>query len=491
MSDTPYTAQEASIWIQPGGANTQPKYLGCHEFGDAEEPQGDITLLWCPDEKKSGKFKVVGSVQGQPDAPTFSLSTTVKATGDWLERVVCPVNIFVHKQHCARRDLFTNYDRTFGFLNARISNKKLSNLAARTPDTTDESMQDFELSAEAVLRILALTAGRQSIAAVRDLNAVVFYNEASCGGECGPQADVCEKGAVAGKGDYAAKAALYFTEDGGATWTASAADPFAVNEDISALVAFSVGRSTIRVLAARGTADGANPAEVAYSDDDGATWTLANVGSTNGQYVVGPQGMFALDQFHIWLVTNDGYIYFSDDGGVTWTAQESGILNAGIWHGIAFIDDLNGWVVGDLNEIAVTADGGVTWTAVTGPAAQAADDILSLAVVDLYTIWLGYDDGHLYYTMDGGAHWSLRALPVTFDDVEFIAFANPLVGYLVYNTAGGVGGILRTIDGGYTWEAVSVSIAQGLAALWVCGINDAFAVGEVDGSTAIVLKIFA
>lgn len=492
MSDsTPFVAGQSSIWVQPNGPNTKPEYLGCHEAGDVEEGQGDVTLLYCPDEKKTGAFKVVGSVQAQADAPTFSLMTTIKKTGDWLERIKCAVPIYIHKQSCGRRDVFQNYDRTFAFSQARITSKTMSNLAARTPESTDESMQEFALSCEAVLRILELTAGRQSIAAVRDLKAIVFYNEETCGGDCGPASTVCTKGIVAGDGDYAAKAALYTTDDGGATWVAAAADPFAVGEDISALVAFSVGRSTIRILAARGTADGANPAEVAYSDDDGATWTLVNVGSVNGQYVAGPQGMFALDQFHIWLVTQDGYIYFSEDGGVTWTAQESGTLNAAVWYAVQFRDDLNGWVGGTNNEIAMTEDGGVTWTAVTGPAGQATDDVLTLAILGEYTVWLGFDDGTLWYSMDGGANWTQRTLPVAAGDVEYIAFANELVGYLVYNTAGGVGGVLRTIDGGYTWETVSVPTTGELAAIHICDINDAFVVGEVDGTTAIVLKIFA
>src|SRR3990167_3076362 len=118
MSDTPMVAGQSSVWIQPSGPNTKPEYLGCHEVGDVEEAQGDVTLLYCPDEKKTGKFKVVGSVQGEPDAPSFSLSTTVKATADWLERVACPVPIYVHKQACGRRDVFQNYDRSFVMQNA-------------------------------------------------------------------------------------------------------------------------------------------------------------------------------------------------------------------------------------------------------------------------------------------------------------------------------------------------------------------------------------
>ena len=234
-------------------------------------------------------------------------------------------------------------------------------------------------------------------------------------------------------------------------------------------MAFSINGTTKRILVARGTADGGNPAEVAYSDNAGATWTTVNVGSVNGQYVTRAQGMFALDQYNVWLVTNDGYIYKSEDGGVTWTAQEVGTLAATGWNAIVMLDALNGWVAGASNKIATTEDGGMTWTLVSGASAQAAVNCYCLAVVNEYEIWIGYSDGDLYYTMDGGVTWTKRALPVTAAAVNAVSFANQLVGYVVYDTAAPVGGLLRTIDGGYTWEAVALPTNAGLNAIQVIG----------------------
>jgi len=51
--------------------------------------------------------------------------------------------------------------------------------------------------------------------------------------------------------------------------------------------------------------------------------------------------------------------------------------------------------------------------------------------------------------------------------------------------------LLRTIDGGYTWEIVTVPTTAPLYGIHLCGINDAFVAGEVDGTTGIVLKVFA
>ena len=487
MSDAPMLAGQASIWIQPDGPNTRPRYLGCHEIGDVDEGGlGDITNLYCPDPAAAGKFKVVGSFQGEPGTPTVTVTTDVYKTADYLETVKCPFTLFVHKLSCGRRDLFTNYDRSFMFRNARLTNRGLANLAVRSPDAEDRSTQTFDLGAEELLRVLSLNAARQDIAAVRNLLDVSFCNELACQGACGPAQGVCSHGVAVGASDYAAKGVLYITSDGGDTWTASAADPFAVAEDLSAVVCYAVSRSTTRILVARGTADGANPAEVAYSDDDGATWTTVNVGAVNGQYVPNANSLFALDQYHIWLGTNDGYIYVSDDGGVTWTAQEAAALNTHEWQAVFALNENVIWAGGYHNELAMSEDGGATWTAMTGPAGQATDDVMTIAVIDDYTIWLGYNDGKVFYSMDGGATWTQRTLPVTVTDVSQIVFYNSLVGYMAAS-----GHVLRTIDGGYTWEDTTLPTTDPVNAIWVCGVNDAIAVGEVDGATALVLKIFA
>jgi len=54
MADN-YLGSQSSLWIQLNGPNTAPAYLGCHSVGDVDEPQGDKTLLYCPDPAAAGK----------------------------------------------------------------------------------------------------------------------------------------------------------------------------------------------------------------------------------------------------------------------------------------------------------------------------------------------------------------------------------------------------------------------------------------------------
>lgn len=486
----PLLASLSSIWVQPSGPNTKPEYLGCHETGDIEETFGDITPIYCPDPARSGKFEVVGSYQGEPGLPTVQVMTNVYKTADYLETLRCPTALFIHKVECGRRDVFSNYARSFIMRKAQKTGQGLQKLAVKQPTDNDASAQTFDFSAEELIRILNLTAARQTNAAVRDLYAIAAYNDDICAGSCGPNAAPGTDLVAVGAGDYAAKGVIIFSADGGGTWAASAADPFAVAEDITAVVAFSINGTTKRILVARGTADGANPAEVGYSDDEGATWTLANVGSVNGQYVTRAQGLFALDQYNIWLVTQDGYIYKSEDGGVTWAAQETGSLTTGKWNAIQFMSSTVGWVAGDNNEIAVTEDGGVTWTAVTGPAGQATDDILTLHIVNAYEVWIGFNDGTLYYTMNGGTTWTARTLPLTgLTAINRVVFINDLIGFIVCDTTSGR--VLRTIDGGYTWELITAPTNDGLNDAQVIDANTLFVAGDTESGTAVILKVFA
>lgn len=494
MSDTQLLAGQASVWVQPDGANTKPEYLGCHEVGDIEEKLGDLTLLYCPDPAKAGRFVVSGSYVGAPDIPKTTITAPVGKIADYLEAMNCPGTLFVHKVSCGRRDLFTNYDRSFVLSDARVISRKLSDLAASEPGSEAKSSQEFEINAQELLRVMRINGARQGIAADGDLTAITFCAEQKCADDCGPARTACQYGVAVGDmpvGSAGGDAQLYFTVDGGANWTVSPTSPFDGGEAISAVTCFQTTREITRILVARGTTDGGNPAEVAYSDDDGTTWTTANVGSTNGQFVAEAEGLFALDMHNIWLVAGAGYIYHSTDGGVTWETQEAGGVTAQLLYCIKFVDALHGYAAGAANAIVYTADGGVTWTIVAGPAARAGVAIHAMDVIDMYTVWLGYTGGFVHYTNDG-ANWNLRTMPFApAGTINYIAFYNPLVGFLVHDTAGPIGTVWRTIDGGYNWEAApGLSSNSGLTALYPCGVNAAFVVGQVNAATGFVGKVY-
>ena len=76
---------------------------------------------------------------------------------------------------------------------------------------------------------------------------------------------------------------LLHSTDYGATWVAPAWHPFSVGGDISSIVIVDA-QNGYRVIVSDGTAL-AGPAEISYSDDQGATGTDVVVGAVNSQTI--------------------------------------------------------------------------------------------------------------------------------------------------------------------------------------------------------------
>jgi len=490
-----YIAGQAAIWLQRHGPNTKPEFLGCHALEDIEDPgdAGEVTLLYCPDPADVTRYKVSGSyVTPATDPVSTTISTRVKAAMDLIEKAKCRGNLFLHKFDCGRRDLFSNYQRSFILQKYQKGPTTYGTMASMQPDDEEASSLSAELQAESLVKVVPVSGGRESIAAVGDLYAVAPLYTAQCPGDCGGLIEDGDWLVAVGSaldGSAAATADVWIKQ-GAAGWAAAAADPFGGGEGIAAVVVVPISSTVNRIIVARGTPDAGNPAEIAYSDDLGATWTAVNVGAVNGQFMAGPGALFAIDQYNIWAVTSGGYIYKSEDGGLTWTAQESGVLAAQTFYQVKFLSTSFGVVAGDANSILVTTNGGTTWSLVTGPAGQAAQAIMALAIVTERRWFLGYGDGELWYTEDAGTTWAQRRFSGDgVGTMQSISFANEMVGMMLHDNASPVGAILRTIDGGYSWDAVSTPANAGLNAIHVFDPNLAVAVGNVSGTTAVVVAV--
>lgn len=485
MADVHFTGGQGAIWVQPFGPNTAPEYLGCHDMGDIDAPQGDITILYCKSPVGPNEYRAVGQLTGAAGAVTFSITADVTDSVDPLERVKCPTTVFVNMIESGRMDVFTNWSRQFVLFNASITSRGVSGLAARTQDNNDRAEMTFDFSAEAMLRVFNFTLSRQSITETQAINALAFCNEARCATSEKPAQAVCELGFAATNAAAASTANVLVTTNGGA-WNATGADPFAADEDISSVDCAQMGSDETRVFVGRGSTDGSNPAEVAYSDDNGDNWTTVNVGAVNGQYVT---DLFVQDRNNAWVVTDDGYIYYSNDAGLSWAAQSAAVLTSGALNAVRFTDANVGWVGGDTNVIGRTVDGGDTWSAITGPTAENANDVTAVEAIDRNRAWVGYSSGTMYYTDDGGATWNQRAFSGSgVGAVTDIKFLNVTMGVMTRNDGGGVGHVLWTTDGGYTWTEITAPTNTGISGVTLCDEWTFFVCGPVQNSTGFIAK---
>lgn len=480
-----FLAGEMAVWIQRNGPNTEPVFGGCHAIGDVDHPEGDVELVYCPDESGPNKFKVVASIQGTPGAITFTITTDLTDEIDEMERVKCPFTVFVHASKRGRKDVFDNFDRTTIYTNVRVTNRGKSGLVARTPEDQGRVEQSYDVSAEEELDLKEPTITRQSISETNAINDISFCNDFACRTEDEIAQDACQEGfAVADAVAYGTANVLY-TSNGG-TWAATA-DPFGADEHPIGVECFAFGRDTVRAIVSNGSTSGA-PAEVAFTDDNGVTWTPANVSAGNTTFS-SRHALFALNQYHIWAALANGYIYHSADAGVTWDLQEAGVLTTAPWNAVRFVSSEVGWVVGNANEIARTIDGGTTWSAVVGPAGKAAVHIVALAVLDRNRAWIGFSDGTLYYTHDAGANWSQRSFPGSgVGEIRDIEFFNDSLGFMIVNNASPVGTVLWTINGGFSWSRLVANSNSGYNSIFICDEWNIFVAGEANGGTGYIAK---
>lgn len=511
-----FDADAGIIWVQPDGPNTEPQPLLCHNLDSIDEPLGDTATRLC--RTAAGGFKAVHRSQGFPGEGTFTIEAWLPKTRGWLQRQVarrCPIPVYVHMVSCGRKDLFLNYD--YGELgkNAMITSRGKASLVRASADAgegaADMSMMTFDMSVEPLSpEYWKLVESRRTIAEDEDLRDIAFCNPGQCLGPCGALEDICTDGAIvtdATAGSPSNTADVWFTVDGGATWTLGGADPFAGGEDIASVVCFQIDRNTTRHLVARGTLDGTAVMEIAYSDDAGTTWTNVNVGTTTSEFAMHSGALFALNSRNIWLVTDQGNVYYSSDAGLTWTDQGAPIPGAGVeeLYYVHFIDENYGWTVGDNNHAMYTTDGGEHWTIVTGPGG--AFDLTCVATIDAFRVWVGRGGGtgSLWFSNNSGTNWTQRALPneggtITYiGDVDFVdEFCGAVCG-IIEIAATDYPIIWRTFNGGFSWEpyydannALDGAVNhQGNNAVWVCDYNHMYAVGEVSDATGVVAELEA
>lgn len=150
---------------------------------------------------------------------------------------------------------------------------------------------------------------------------------------------------------------VYFSADGGLTWTDQSAPAPAANEVLNYVhfIDENYGWAVGGLLATSGY--------YIQTTDGGAHWSLATTEP------VARAGVWVAvrDAYHIWCGTDNGAVYFSDNWGTTWTARTLPVTPTQTGDG-AFWDDYAGFIVGYRNVSSVpypilfrTFNGGADW----------------------------------------------------------------------------------------------------------------------------------
>lgn len=225
---------------------------------------------------------------------------------------------------------------------------------------------------------------------------------------------------------------------------------------------------------------------IVYSDDEGKTWTQAQVPVSSDLVAVS----FA-DEKNGWAVGHYGVVLHTADGGASWSKQLDGKAAAEITLkyyeakagadltpeveraarqakalvdeantqtilDVSFVNDREGYIVGTFNRIFRTEDGGKTWT----PLMDRTDNPKELHFYAIHS-----NAKATYLTGEQGMVWRLDK-----DKNRFVAMQTPyngtLFGLIIDDGAllayGMRGSLLRSGDEGKTWERVQLGNQAGI-----------------------------
>jgi photosystem II stability/assembly factor-like uncharacterized protein len=477
-------------FIQPDGPNTQVYPLFCRTLGDISASLGGIELVLGTG--ANGEYVTKGYTKSAFEPLDFSFENLLTKKADWLEDLKdrdCGFAVYVKQQECGLLTDHNNFERLILLSDSLITNYTYQGMVTRDEDTVSMYNVDLQAAPPAVTSF-AVTVNRMTFANVDKANDIAMNVDDECDSNCGVTYKKGDRGVIVTDSASGAKPKPYFTTNGGVTWTVAAALPGANDDDLSAVIRVHIN-NTVRTITSK-TGVTTTQGQIFYSDNDGVSWTTVSVGgATAGHGATYGKGLFAFpyDPYFIWMATFAGYIYKSVDGGATWTAKDSGVVTTGNYKCIHFADKQYGvaGAVGDI--IAITNNGGDSWSAAT--AVGTGGDIISCARLDKNRIWVGTDDGDLFYSLDGGTTWTQRTSFANTDvgQVRSMHWLDKWNGVFVSNTAGPVGSFFRTHDGGYTWKQYTNNVTNaGLNSVWMTSANLMYAVGQPTGGTAVVYK---
>ncbi|MFH1160159.1 MAG: YCF48-related protein [bacterium] len=156
-----------------------------------------------------------------------------------------------------------------------------------------------------------------------------------------------------------------------------------------------------------------------------------------------------------------GVILYTNDAGETWARQGDSSWLTGIdVNNVWAIDQKNVWIVCSGNRIFRSLDGGTSWIQVLTPPLPGDPNLSGISILDNTTIWVSGEHGTVYQSVDAGNNWTVydsnffhRGL------MQGIHAISQNIIYVVgeFNTGKGARGfIARTLNGGVTWDSVSL-----------------------------------
>jgi hypothetical protein len=442
------------VWLLRRGAGPDAEvlYLPCVKAGDPSWPLGDISKIECPDPEQSGEFETVEEYRGARDRATIALmgrySSDLSTLLD-IAREGCVLDVQVHIGPCqTRNDYISGWKKIVSFPAAYLTQYALENFGAIESGDQNPTNENVDVSAREMYEIKWLAFSEQAkTTVVREVVGIDVCDAVNCGGACGVYSDGCSKVFAVQLGTGATPGTLpsvVYSSDGGATWAATDIDTMFSNETPGKprcmgqwLVVPGVTSNSLHYAPAADILEGVE------------VWAETITGFVAGGE---PRAIYVGDSTHAWAVGTAGYVYFFSDPQTAVSVQDAGVATGQTLYAVDGYGTQIVVAVGGANAIIAT-ENGANWAAITGPALKAGVQLNAVKVLDANRWFIGYADGDLWYTLDGGDDWTEIVLPGSPTNIYAIATTNDNRIAYVGGVVGANGRIWRSTAGGAdgTW----------------------------------------
>lgn len=219
--------------------------------------------------------------------------------------------------------------------------------------------------------------------------------------------------------------------------------------------------------------------------DGGNEWITLNSGTTRFL-----KSIFFINSDFGFAVGESSSILKTIDGGQTWTEKmsENNYYN---FSSVYFQDSQNGFVAGDrggIPSICKTTDGGETWIQKTVNTSYnyylySIDFVTSDIGFAVGNIFLGTGEYHsgVLKTMDGGETWNEQGFGNIIASLFSAFFIDSQIGFIVggrHNFNGQTKGIVfKTTDGGETWNSTLIETGESIQSVFFTDEQTGYIVG--------------
>ncbi len=245
--------------------------------------------------------------------------------------------------------------------------------------------------------------------------------------------------------------------------------------------------SRTNIVAAGGNESNDSLQDIFKSYTGGMTWDFAS--NQGGGYI---RSMDFSDSLNGLAVGYSGKILKSVDGGASWERVFlSGAMNQRNFTTVKYSSAQTVFAFGGRNytsdtiqTIIKSTDGGETWNSIRDAAGRW---LKGAHFVDANTVFAVGGRGTILKSIDGGNNWNTVTSPVTDREFNAVYFINSTTGFIAggnfvqFDTLNSVRTLLKTTDGGDTWNVVFNEAGGWFTAIDFIDENTGYIVG--DGST--------